>query len=119
MDRLREWEDQRRQEDFLDFHQVDSLEVRHQALQAVEDPQEEDLLDSHHRQGFLEDHRKGSSRRQASNLHLEAVVSHRQDFKDGDLRDGWMIGSMPEYMEAFGPMIRASELYFNQTESRT
>lgn len=42
MDRLREWEDQRRQEGFLGFHPVDSLEVHHQDLQAVEDPQEED-----------------------------------------------------------------------------
>lgn len=42
MDPLREWEDQRRLEDFLDFHLADFLEVHRQDLQAVEDPQEED-----------------------------------------------------------------------------
>ena len=46
MDRLREWEDQLRQEDSLGFHLVDSLEVHHQDLQAAEDPQEEDHVSS-------------------------------------------------------------------------
>ena len=32
------------------------------------------------------------------------MVSHPQDSKGGDLRDSWMIGSMPDYMEVFSPI---------------
>lgn len=35
------------------------------------------------------------------------------------MRDSWLIGSIPDYVQAFGPKIGALELYLDEIESRT
>lgn len=46
-----------------------------------------------------------------------AAVSHRQDSKGGDLRDNGLMGSIPDYVEALGPMIGVRELYLDQMKA--